>query len=269
MAAELGRVRALLRCPRCSRPLEAREGVMACTGCGTRFGEDEVAIDLVSGDERRMSFGARAMHSSFLARIYESFWRPLSLALSTGFSMPARDAEASLVARALGDAAGPWLDVSCGPGGISNRIAARAPERSIVAVDLSRAMLARARVANPDAIRIRADAARLPFEDGAFGAVINLAALDLYPEPARVVKEMARVLAPGGALVASAFLSSDTLLGSRVLRQTLTSTAGIHPLSQQELEDLVARAGLARRDHWRFGRYLLLSAKKPAAREAL
>jgi len=59
-----------------------------------------------------------------------------------------------------------------------------------------------------------ADAAALPFADGAFGAVVNLAALDLYPDAARVVAEAGRVLAPGGSWAASTFVSPELVARS-------------------------------------------------------
>ena len=67
-------------------------------------------------------------------------------------------------------------------------------------------MLERARLAAPRATLVRADAADLPFVDATFGAIANLAALDLYPDPSRVVAEAARVLAPGGRWVCSTFV---------------------------------------------------------------
>ncbi len=264
----VGSIRALLRCPACARPLESRHSELACIECDLGFGVDDVAIDLALDDAPRSSLGARVMQSSFLARIYESLWRPLSFGLSTGFSMPARDVEVALVVRALADAPGPWLDVSCGPGGVSHQIAKRAPRRDIVSVDLSRAMLARAKSSNPDSIHIRADAARLPFVDDAFGAVLNLAAFDLYPDPARVMNEIGRILAPGGRLVASGFLSSDKLLGSRSLREALTATAGIHPVNERGLRSLIENAGLTHIDIQSFGRYVIVSGEKSANRKA-
>ncbi|MBK7586438.1 MAG: methyltransferase domain-containing protein [Myxococcales bacterium] len=259
----LGQVRALLCCPSCRHALEPRACALACTECKQRFPMDDVATELVHGPLGRPSLGSRAMQSRLLARIYDTLWRPASFGWSTGFTMPSPAIEAEWVVRDIGDAPGPWLDLSCGPGGLSRKLAELAPKRELVALDLSRAMLARARVANPGAVRIRANAERLPFVDQAFGAVISLAALDLYSEPATVVAEAARVLMPNGRLVVSGFLSPDTLFGSRALRSKLTETSGVHPLSESRLCAMVESAGLVRRAIRRFGRYVCLSAHKP------
>jgi SAM-dependent methyltransferase len=89
------------------------------------------------------------------------------------------------------------LDAGCGPGTIGARIAAH-----VVGVDTSPRMLelAAARGLEP----VQADVADLPFDDGSFDCV--LAAWMLYHvDPLdRGVAELARVLRPGGLLVAIA-----------------------------------------------------------------
>jgi ubiquinone/menaquinone biosynthesis C-methylase UbiE len=46
-----------------------------------------------------------------------------------------------------------------------------------------------------------ADAEELPFPDGAFTSLLCTNAFHHYPQPQRAVREMVRVLAPGGRLV--------------------------------------------------------------------
>ena len=48
---------------------------------------------------------------------------------------------------------------------------------------------------------VMADLAALPFRDGAFNAAVNIVTLEHVREPARVVAEIARALAPGGRLL--------------------------------------------------------------------
>ena len=45
------------------------------------------------------------------------------------------------------------------------------------------------------------DLARLPFRDGTFDAALNVVTLEHVREPAQVVRELARTLAPGGTLL--------------------------------------------------------------------
>lgn len=70
-----------------------------------------------------------------------------------------------------------------------------------VACDLSLPMLA-ARRAVPEAPRVVADGQRLPFCDGAFDGVFCVNVLEHAPDPAALVAEAARVLAPGGKFLA-------------------------------------------------------------------
>ena len=197
------------------------------------------------------------MRSRWLARAYEAWWRPLTFALTTGFRAPSAEREAALVLGKLEGAPGPWLDLSCGPGTLTRHLSAAAGGRTVVAVDLSRAMLERAAVQAPRAARVRADASVLPFADGTFGAVVNLAALDLYPDAGRVIAETARVLAPGGRWICSTFVS-------RRKRPTpWARAAGLHTPSEGELASHAARAGFVVQGSMRFGSYVLLWADKP------
>jgi ubiquinone/menaquinone biosynthesis C-methylase UbiE len=130
------------------------------------------------------------------------------------------------------------------------------PERGrnlkVFGLDRSRAMLERARLSAPLATLVRADAADLPFEDATFGAIANLAALDLYPHPARVVAEAARVLAPGGRWVCSTFVRRAGRDGGRPPRTP----------SIDEVADWARRAGLVRFGRHLFRRYAIAWADK-------
>ena len=63
-------------------------------------------------------------------------------------------------------------------------------------------MLARAvrAEAGPQIGFLRADAQRLPLRDETVDAVVSIAVLQLVPDPAAALAEMARVLRPGGRL---------------------------------------------------------------------
>lgn len=101
------------------------------------------------------------------------------------------------------------LDVACGSGGPALRIADRTG-CSIVGVDLHEQGVAtaqRAAVSRGLASRAefrRADASRaLPFDDGAFDALICIDAINHLDDRARVLAEFRRVLKPGGRLLYS------------------------------------------------------------------
>ena len=95
------------------------------------------------------------------------------------------------------------LDVGCGPGTVTASLArAAGPGGLALGVDISEPMLARAvrAEAGPQIGFLRADAQRLPLRDETVDAVVSIAVLQLVPDPAATLAEMARVLRPGGRL---------------------------------------------------------------------
>jgi ubiquinone/menaquinone biosynthesis C-methylase UbiE len=97
------------------------------------------------------------------------------------------------------------LDLGCGTGA-AVRDAAPAIRRA-VGFDLSPGMIAqardRARAAGLDNVDFDTGdvSGRLPYEDGAFTALVCTTAFHHFPEPSNTLAEMARVLAGGGRLV--------------------------------------------------------------------
>jgi SAM-dependent methyltransferase len=93
-----------------------------------------------------------------------------------------------------------------------------------VAADISRTMLDRTlraaeRRGVADQVRPQlADVGDLPFEVGAFDLVVSFTGLHCFPDPARAVVEMVRVLKPGGVLTGSALLN-DTGLHHEPMRR--------------------------------------------------
>jgi SAM-dependent methyltransferase len=203
------------------------------------------------------------MRSAWLARIYEGWWRPITFALVTGFRVPSAEEEAAFLLRKLEATPGPWLDLSCGPGNITRRLVAQAGGRQVVALDSSPAMLERARINAPLSTCVLADAAEIPFPDGTFGAVVNLAALDLYPNLAAVIVESARVLMSGGRWIASSFVRSHAASSRPVWERF----AGVRTPTEHEIASCVAFAGLVKMRCVHFGSYLVAWADKPADSE--
>jgi SAM-dependent methyltransferase len=97
-----------------------------------------------------------------------------------------------------------WLDVGCGTGALSQVILATAGPITVKGIDQSPGYVAYAREHVIDE-RTRfevADARALPYEIGAYDAVVSGLVLNFIPEPGRAVAEMARVTRPGGAVAA-------------------------------------------------------------------
>jgi SAM-dependent methyltransferase len=75
------------------------------------------------------------------------------------------------------------------------------PGRRLVGVDISERMLARAAHRLRGTL-VRASAVRLPFVDARFDGVVGVHVLHLLPDLATALAEVARVLRPGGRMVA-------------------------------------------------------------------
>jgi SAM-dependent methyltransferase len=91
------------------------------------------------------------------------------------------------------------LEVGCGPGELAERVQ-RELGAEVVAVDISPRMVELARSRGVDARR--GDVQELPFEDGAFDCAVAAWMLYHVPDVERAISELARVLRPGGRLVA-------------------------------------------------------------------
>lgn len=110
---------------------------------------------------------------------------------------------------ALGDVPEPFiLDFATGTGRLSYALLNR-PEFNgrIVALDLSQGMLEQA-ASKLNAVKRRVELLRhlalpLPFPDAAFDAVCALEVLELFPDMDEPLRELTRILRPGGVLLTS------------------------------------------------------------------
>ncbi len=106
-----------------------------------------------------------------------------------------------------------FLEIGCGPGFF---IKSYAPHvRSVAGVDHSQDMVAlathynRKRVEEGTAEFRHGDASQLPWEDEKFSAVAVIMAFPFWTEPLESLKEIHRVLRPGGRLVISLGWDAD------------------------------------------------------------
>ena len=90
------------------------------------------------------------------------------------------------------------LDVACGTGRIG---AALGPDRGLVGLDLSAAMLRQAHATGGYKALARGDAYAVPFADASFDATVALRLVFHFPDPGPILKELARVTGPGGLVV--------------------------------------------------------------------
>ncbi len=129
------------------------------------------------------------------------------------------------------------LDVGCGTGAMAVAAAVRWPSADVDGVDASEGMLAIARrelEAQPDQIRNRVRythgyADRLPFGDGTFDVVLSAFVLQLVPSRPRALREMRRVLRPGGRLACVRWLPGDAYLRADAAYDEALVAAGLEP----------------------------------------
>jgi demethylmenaquinone methyltransferase/2-methoxy-6-polyprenyl-1,4-benzoquinol methylase len=91
------------------------------------------------------------------------------------------------------------LDLGCGTGPVSERLARRLGDLGVVGLDLNPRMLEFAHRRAPQRSVLRGDAQRLPFPDRSFD-LVSTGYLFKYVELDRLVREIRRVLRPGGRL---------------------------------------------------------------------
>jgi SAM-dependent methyltransferase len=138
---------------------------------------------------------------------------------------------------------GTALDVGSGPGNVTSSLARAAGADGLaLGVDISEPMLARAVRAEsgPQVGFIRADAQRLPFRDNTVDAVVSLAVLQLIPDPAAALAEMARVLRPGGRLAIMV-----PTVGSTAWIWRMVPNVGAHVFDDDEIGDILEDNGFA------------------------
>lgn len=94
------------------------------------------------------------------------------------------------------------LDVGCGTGHQLERLAQQGFHVS--GIDGSPEMLARAQTRNPGVDIRQADVEAIPFPDGSFNFVLCIEVLRYLSNPTACLREMARVLRPGGICLVTA-----------------------------------------------------------------
>ncbi len=104
------------------------------------------------------------------------------------------------------------LDVACGTGVLTREAASRAgPTGAVTGLDLSPEMLAVAARLSPGLRWQQGSAEALPFADQSFDAVVSQFGLMFFPDPVAGLREMVRVLVPGGRLAVAVWASlADT-----------------------------------------------------------
>jgi SAM-dependent methyltransferase len=129
------------------------------------------------------------------------------------------------------------LDVGCGTGSLALTLAERGAPDRVAAIDIAAPYIAFARSRpGPAGIGFAVgDACHLPYADGNFGAALAQLALNFVPDAAPAVREMRRVVAPGGVVAGAVWDFRGGLVFQRLFWDT---AAGLDPGAGAERDRL-------------------------------
>ena len=141
------------------------------------------------------------------------------------------------------------LDVGCGIGGTTRRLASLFPGAEVVGITISPQQVARATALAaeqgiPNASFVLMDALSMTFDDSSFDVVWGCESGEHMPDKRAYVNEMTRVLKPGGALAIATWCQRDappvpgSLPGAPPAQEGGLNLEGFTPEEQNELRFL-------------------------------
>ncbi len=137
------------------------------------------------------------------------------------------------------------LEVACGSGHFLKKYASNV--KNIAGLDLSEVMIKMANRKNKDRIAVgtaefvQGDAVKLPWKDNTFSVVSSIGSFVFLPKPLESIKEMYRVLRPGGRSVVSIeWNTEDGVNHSKKVKEW-----GIQILSEEEIRSMMGEAGFS------------------------
>lgn len=157
------------------------------------------------------------------------------------------------------------LDVGTGPGYLLGHLAAVRPDIRLFGLDLSWYMLARGRsrlkkiAPGAKIARVAGDALALPLAPGSFDRALSTFSFHTWPDPARGLSEMVRILKPGGlawvyemnreaATAQVRALAREEKLPLLLTFLSFKALSPNHGLRARDFAETVRQAGVS---HWR------------------
>ena len=191
-----GHAAPVVRCPDCGKAVGPLAGAPACPGCSRAFSASEGIWNLVPRDLGAAERAEDSLHEHG----GEATWRRLFFHKRYWVEWCAERWLPTIVDGRTRR----FLEIGGGLCYASALAKEMAPGAHVVATDVSPHYLRRhavrvgAMLEAPADVYAAADAAALPFEDGQFDAVYAQVMLYRLPDPAQGLREVRRVLAPGG-----------------------------------------------------------------------
>jgi ubiquinone/menaquinone biosynthesis C-methylase UbiE len=140
------------------------------------------------------------------------------------------------------------LEVGFGAGVAIGALAQIVTQGKVVGVDYSKTMVRAAGWRNARAVRSgrielhQAEAAKLPFEADSFDKAFSIHSIYFWPQPLKALREIRRVLKPGGMLIMTIMpKAAMSLLGP----DAAVETAEFKPYEGEELAQLLREAGFS------------------------
>jgi len=217
------RLQEIIACPVCDKPTV--EVPVRCEGCFNYFRQElekmpsqvmDLTPSAVLGTVEQEKAKAKPLRtelfrSPMIPFLYERILPPIWAAGLR--NLGGIDTEFRLVTDFFGESAAIVADVSCGTGIMARRLALSRRYKHIIALDYSELMLAQLQQKmkldgiSPSQITIiRADVEALPLAANSLDAIYAGAAMHCWKDAVEGVRNIYRVLQPGGKLLATTFL---------------------------------------------------------------
>ena len=145
------------------------------------------------------------------AAAYDDLWSPV-------IQPPAKSLLDSLPLATARDV----IDVGCGSGALLPHIQARAPQATVMGVDRSEGMLARARAKHAGPLALM-DIQQLDLPDASFDVAMLAYVLFHLPDPERCLQGIRRILRPGGSLGVVTWADEEAPPANKVWDEELTA----------------------------------------------
>ena len=242
---------------------------LLCDLCGVTYPIVDGIPDFIVRDREAGSSSdlRRFQAIDLLAPLYETrLWYPLVLNLYGGFGTTSLGRLRRMVEDTLNLERGRILDVACGPGTLSRRLAS--PMRAVYGVDLSMGMLRQGliyvrRGRTPNVHFARAVVEALPLHDDQFDAAICGGALHLFADPTAALREIGRTTKAGSPLAVTTFIAGDKgLLRFPHVVEHIREDHRFHVFEVSELPRCLSDAGFDRFEPQACGSLLTFSAVK-------